>query len=81
MNELLLVVTIAGERVALPAASIESFVDLEALIAVTALLEGTNHLVGSPKGIGNGLRARVPPFGPYRVLQVARLTVPPPELG
>src|SRR6187399_3102450 len=34
MNELLLIVTIAGSRVALPAASVESVVELEALIAV-----------------------------------------------
>ncbi|QDP18780.1 chemotaxis protein CheW [Sphingomonas xanthus] len=34
MNELLLIVTIAGSRVALPAASVESVVELEALIPV-----------------------------------------------
>jgi purine-binding chemotaxis protein CheW len=34
MNELLLVVTIAGERVALPAAAVESVVELDALIPV-----------------------------------------------
>ncbi len=34
MSELLLIVTIAGERVALPAAAVESVVELEALIAV-----------------------------------------------
>ena len=32
MNELLLVVTIAGERVALPAAAVESVVELDTLI-------------------------------------------------
>ena len=31
MNELLLVVTIAGERVALPAAAVESVVELDTL--------------------------------------------------
>ena len=34
MNQLLLIATIAGSRVALPAASVESVVELEALIAV-----------------------------------------------
>ena len=34
MNELLLIVTIAGSRVALPAAAVESVVELEALIPV-----------------------------------------------
>jgi len=34
MNELLLIVSIAGNRVALPAAAVESVVELEALIAV-----------------------------------------------
>lgn len=34
MNQLLLIASIAGSRVALPAASIESVVELEALIAV-----------------------------------------------
>ncbi len=34
MNELLLVVTIGGERVALPAAAVESVVELDALISV-----------------------------------------------
>ena len=34
MNELLLIASIAGSRVALPAASVESVVELEALIAV-----------------------------------------------
>ena len=34
MNELLLIVTIAGSRVALPAAAVESVVELDTLIAV-----------------------------------------------
>ena len=34
MNELLLVVTIAGERVALPAAAVESVVELDTLVPV-----------------------------------------------
>jgi purine-binding chemotaxis protein CheW len=34
MNELLLIVTIAGERVALPAAAVESVVELDTLIPV-----------------------------------------------
>src|SRR5690349_22360292 len=34
MNELLLIVTIAGERVALPAAAVESVVELETLTPV-----------------------------------------------
>jgi len=34
VNELLLVVTIAGERVALPAAAVESVVELDTLIPV-----------------------------------------------
>lgn len=34
MNELLLIVTIAGERVAFPAAAVESVVELDALIPV-----------------------------------------------
>ena len=34
MNELLLVVTIAGERVALPAAAVEAVVELDTLIPV-----------------------------------------------
>jgi purine-binding chemotaxis protein CheW len=34
MSELLLIVTMAGERVALPAAAVESVVDLEALMPV-----------------------------------------------
>ena len=34
MNELLLIVSIAGDRVALPAAAVESVVELEALIPV-----------------------------------------------
>ena len=34
MNELLLIVTIAGQRVALPAAAVESVVELDTLIPV-----------------------------------------------
>ena len=34
MNELLLIVSIAGSRVALPAAAVESVVELESLIPV-----------------------------------------------
>ena len=34
MNELLLIVTIAGSRVALPAAAVESVVELDTLIPV-----------------------------------------------
>ena len=34
MNELLLIVSIANERVALPAAAVESVVELESLIPV-----------------------------------------------
>ena len=34
MNELLLIVTVAGSRVALPAAAVESVVELDTLIPV-----------------------------------------------
>ena len=51
MNELLLVVTIGGERVALPAAAIESVVELEALIPVP---RAAPHVAGL-----SALRSRV----------------------
>jgi purine-binding chemotaxis protein CheW len=51
MNELLLVVTIAGERVALPAASVESVVELDTLIAVP---RAAPHVAGL-----SALRSRV----------------------
>ena len=51
MNELLLVVTIAGERVALPAAAVESVVELEALIPVP---RAAAHVAGL-----SALRSRV----------------------
>ncbi len=51
MNELLLVVTIAGERVALPAAAVESVVELEALISVP---RAAAHVAGL-----SALRSRV----------------------
>ena len=51
MNELLLVVTIAGERVALPAAAVESVVELESLIAVP---RAAAHVAGL-----SALRSRV----------------------
>ena len=50
MNELLLVVTIAGERVALPAASVESVVELDTLIPVP---RAAPHVAGT---IGAGLQ-------------------------
>ena len=51
MNELLLIVTIAGSRVALPAAAVESVVELEALIPVP---RAPAHLAGL-----SALRSRV----------------------
>ncbi len=51
MNELLLIVTIASERVALPAASVESVVELEALIPVP---RAADHVAGL-----SALRSRV----------------------
>ena len=51
MNELLLIVSIAGSRVALPAAAVESVVELEALIPVPRAPE---HLAGL-----SALRSRV----------------------
>jgi purine-binding chemotaxis protein CheW len=51
MNELLLVVCIAGQRVALPAARIESVVELDTLIPVP---RAANHVAGL-----SALRSRV----------------------
>ena len=51
MNELLLVVTIAGERVAIPAAAVESVVELDTLIAVP---RAAPHVAGL-----SALRSRV----------------------
>ena len=51
MNALLLVVTIAGERVALPAAAVESVVELDALIPVP---RAAAHVAGL-----SALRSRV----------------------
>jgi purine-binding chemotaxis protein CheW len=51
VNELLLVVVVAGERVALPAASVESVVELEALIPVP---RAAPHVAGL-----SALRSRV----------------------
>ena len=51
MNELLLVVTIAGERVALPANAVESVVELESLIPVP---RAAAHVAGL-----SALRSRV----------------------
>jgi len=51
MNELLLIVSIAGSRVALPAASVESVVELESLIPVP---RAPCHLAGL-----SALRSRV----------------------
>jgi purine-binding chemotaxis protein CheW len=51
MNELLLVVTIAGERVAFPAAAVESVVELDAL---TAVPRAAPHVAGL-----SALRSRV----------------------
>ena len=44
MNQLLLIVSIAGSRVALPAAAVESVVELEALIPVP---RAPAHIAGS----------------------------------
>ena len=51
MNELLLIVSIAGSRVALPAAAVESVVELDTLIAVP---RAPDHLAGL-----SALRSRV----------------------
>ncbi|MEO7277746.1 MAG: CheW domain-containing protein [Sphingomicrobium sp.] len=51
MNELLLVVTIAGARVALPASAVESVVELDTLIPVP---RAANHVAGL-----SALRSRV----------------------
>ena len=51
MNELLLIVTIAGERVALPAAAVESVVELDTLIPVP---RAAPHVAGL-----SALRSRV----------------------
>jgi len=51
MNELLLVVTIAGERVALPAAAVESVVEIDTLIPVP---RAAPHVAGL-----SALRSRV----------------------
>lgn len=51
MNELLLVVTIAGERVALPASAVESVVELDTLITVP---RAAAHVAGL-----SALRSRV----------------------
>ncbi len=51
MNELLLVVTIGGERVALPAAAVESVVELDTLIPVP---RAPQHIAGL-----SALRSRV----------------------
>ncbi len=51
MNELLLVVTIGGERVALPAAAVESVVELDTLIPVP---RAPRHIAGL-----SALRSRV----------------------
>ena len=51
MSELVLIVTIAGERVALPAAAVESVVELDALIAVP---RAAPHIAGL-----SALRSRV----------------------
>ena len=51
MNELLLIVTIAGERVAFPAAAVESVVELDTLIPVPRALP---HIAGL-----SALRSRV----------------------
>jgi len=51
VNELLLVVTVAGERVALPAASVESVVELDTLIPVP---RAAPHVAGL-----SALRSRV----------------------
>jgi purine-binding chemotaxis protein CheW len=51
MNELLLIVTIAGSRVALPAAAVESVIELDALIPVP---RAPGHVAGL-----SALRSRV----------------------
>lgn len=51
MNELLLIATIAGERVALPAAAVESVIELDALIPVP---RAPDHIAGL-----SALRSRV----------------------
>ncbi len=51
MNELLLIVTVAGQRVALPAAAVESVVELDALIPVP---RAAPHVAGL-----SALRSRV----------------------
>jgi purine-binding chemotaxis protein CheW len=51
VNELLLIVTIAGQRVALPAAAVESVVELDALIPVP---RAASHVAGL-----SALRSRV----------------------
>ena len=51
MNELLLIVTIAGQRVALPAAAVESVVELDTLIPVP---RAASHVAGL-----SALRSRV----------------------
>lgn len=51
MNELLLIATIAGERVALPAAAVESVIELDALIPVP---RAPDHVAGL-----SALRSRV----------------------
>ncbi|CAN5193959.1 MAG: chemotaxis protein CheW [Pseudomonadota bacterium] len=51
MNELLLIVTIAGERVALPSAAVESVVELDTLIPVP---RAASHVAGL-----SALRSRV----------------------
>ncbi len=56
MNELLLVVTIAGERVALPAASVESVVELDTLIPVPRAAAHVAGLVGAPQPRSYGHR-------------------------
>jgi purine-binding chemotaxis protein CheW len=52
MNELLLVVVIAGERVALPAAAVDAVVELDTLIPVPC---AAPHVAGL-----SALRCRVP---------------------
>ena len=51
MSDLLLIVTIAGERVALPASAVESVVELDALISVP---RAAPHVAGL-----SALRSRV----------------------
>ena len=47
MNELLLIVTIAGSRVALPAAAVESVVELDTLIPVPRAPAACRRPVGA----------------------------------